>query len=220
MKSKTRDPKEVYERLTASRAQSFEEFYAIYVDSIVERERKTKPQIREIVKRSEYKVLLAKRGKTVLGFSILFAPKAESFCLLEYMAVASAFRNQGIGARVFRHSMKMVRDEHQNTPVLLEVDSDRENSPDRLTRRRRLDFYRRLGCAQVARLHYLMPLPGEGSPPEMDLLIYSFDPLPGVSKVQVELWLKAIYQEVYGCAAEDPRIDLMLRRLTDPVRFV
>ena len=107
------------------------------------------------------------------GFSILFVPAAGGFALLEYMAVAPDQRNHGLGAELFRQTVEQaVTPDDRKLPVLLEVDSDREASSDRALRTRRERFYRRLGCLRIAGLRYLMPLGGEGAPPEMDLLVY------------------------------------------------
>jgi hypothetical protein len=86
---------------------------------------------------------------------------------------------------------------------------------------RRKTFYRRLGCRQLEGLGYILPLPGEGDPPLMDLLIYR-DPAPDVIATDaVRRWLEAIYAEVYDRNSDDPRVDSMLSSLqasTIPVR--
>ena len=115
-----------------------------------------------------------------------------------------------------------VTPEGRPLPVLLEVDSDREDSSDRALRTRRERFYRRLGCLRLAGLRYLMPLAGEGAPPEMDLLVYPAEPLgrPARSEVprsEVKRWLETIYRDVYHCPPDDPRLAQMVAGLPDPV---
>jgi hypothetical protein len=102
-------------------------------------------------------------------------------------------------------------------PVLLEIDSDREASSDRAMRTRRERFYRRLGCLRIAGLHYLMPLAGEGSPPEMDLLVYSTEQLGRLGWSELRRWLATIYRDVYRCSPDDPRLAQMVAELPDPV---
>ena len=103
--------------------------------------------------------------------------------------------------------------------MLLEVDSDREPSPDQALRRRRQGFYRRLNCQRIDGLCYILPLPGEGAPPEMDLMVYFPDAVPTVARVRLKRWLEVIYHEVYGCAEDDPRISEMLRPVKNPAGF-
>jgi len=210
-----------FDPLKAGSGPEFEEFYSIYAESISARERKSKAWISEMADRSEYKVLLLKDNAHVIGFSVLFLPPTESFGLLEYMAVADAYRNGGLGSELFRRSVQVASQARPWQPgsLLMEVDSDREKCTDQTLRTRRQQFYRRLGCMIISELHYIMPLAGEGPPPEMDLLIYPSGNLRQVPKSELEGWLKTIYQSVYHCSPDDPRIRQMLMGLPDPVQL-
>lgn len=214
------DQQPEFEQLTSCSDPDFESFYRIYADSIAQRERKPKTRICEMAGRSDYKIFVLKRNGRVIGFSILFLPSSETFSLLEYMAVTGEYRNAGLGSQLFRQSMERAfTDEEQPRPVLLEVDSDREQSADRELRFRRKQFYRRLGCLSVSSLHYILPLAGEGPVPQMDLMIYPAGKIEQVSKSTLERWLKVIYQSVYNCLPEDPRIKEMLLSVADPLRL-
>src|SRR5437762_12513792 len=108
-----------------------------------------------MVRTPEYRVWVIQDAGHVTGFSILFLPPAERFALLEYMAVAAERRNHGLGSELFKQTVVGAV-----TPILLEVDSDREACADRQIRTRRQQFYRRLGCVRISGLHYILPLPG------------------------------------------------------------
>lgn len=207
------------ERLTSCDGPAFRELYQIYAGSIAAREQKPETWICAMIRAPEYRFWISQREGHVTGFSILFLPNSEPFALLEYMAVAPERRNHGLGSEVFTHSVtQAVRPDGRPLPVLLEVDSDREASSDRQIRTRRQHFYRRLGCLRVAGLHYILPLAGEGEPPEMDLMVYAPERRP-LSKADLERWLKTIYRDVYHTAPDDPRIARMLRGVSDPVRL-
>lgn len=216
----TNETQYTYELLVSNTDPSFDEFYNIYEESIPLRERKLKAQISAMTTRSDYKILLLKRNDVVLGFSILFTPTQELFCLLEYMAVHSAHRNLGLGRELFLRTFKDYFSNNGTVHGLLEVDSDREQSADQEIRRRRQHFYRRLGCLRIDGLSYALPLQGEGSPPQMDLMVYLQDRLPLISKPQLERWLKAIYNKVYDCSPDDPRIAQMMEGIGDPVKLI
>ncbi len=211
------------EQLASSEGETFRQLYAIYAASIAAREQKRESWIADMIDAADYRVWVAKAGGLVRGFSILFVPTAGGFALLEYMAVAPDQRNHGLGAELFRQTMKQaVTPEARPLPVVLEVDSDREDASDRALRTRRERFYRRLGCLRLGGLRYLMPLPGEGSPPEMDLLVYPGEPAgglarSGVPRSEIQRWLETIYREVYHCPPDDPRLTQMLSGLPDPV---
>ena len=211
------------EQLASSEGETFRQLYAIYAGSIAAREQKRESWIAAMIGDPAYRVWVAKAGGLVRGFSILFVPAAGGFALLEYMAVAPAERNHGLGAELFRQTVEQaVTTDDRKLPVLLEVDSDREASSDRALRTRRERFYRRLGCLRIAGLRYLMPLVGEGAPPEMDLLVYRAEPPGGparseVPRSEVKRWLETIYRDVYHCAPDDPRLAQMVSALPDPV---
>jgi GNAT superfamily N-acetyltransferase len=207
------------EQLESRDGETFRELYAIYAASIVAREQKPEGWIAAMVGAPEYRVWVAKVGGFVRGFSIVFQSATESFALLEYMAVASELRNQGLGRELFVRSVAFAATpQGRKLPVLLEIDSDREASSDRAMRTRREQFYRRLGCLRIAGLRYLMPLPGEGSSPEMDLMVYAAQPLSDLGKGELKRWLESIYRDVYHCSPADPRIGQMLADLPDPLR--
>ncbi|HEY2901555.1 MAG TPA: GNAT family N-acetyltransferase [Polyangia bacterium] len=204
------------EQLESSAGEAFRQLYAIYAASIATREQKRKGWIAAMVGAPEYRVWVAKVGGRVQGFSILFVPAAGRFALLEYMAVAPDRRNQGLGGELFRRTMEhAVTPEGRKLPVLMEIDSDREASSDRAIRTRREHFYRRLGCLRIAGLRYLMPLAGDGAPPEMDLLIYSVEPLDRVGRSELRRWLETVYRDVYHCSPDDPRLAQMVADLPD-----
>jgi GNAT superfamily N-acetyltransferase len=211
------------EQLESSEGETFKELYAIYAASIAAREQKRESWIAAMIDAPEYHVWVAKAGGLVRGFSILFVPAAGGFALLEYMAVAPDERNHGLGAELFRRTVeRAVTPGEGSLPVLLEVDSDREASSDRALRARRERFYRRLGCLRIAGLRYLMPLGGEGSPPEMDLLVYTAEPLGPLARSELprselQRWLQTIYRDVYHCSPDDPRLAKMVADLPDPV---
>ncbi len=201
------------EQLKSCDGPTFRELYEIYAASIAAREQKPEEWICAMVRAPEYRVWVIQDAGHVTGFSILFLPPTERFALLEYMAVAPERRNHGLGSELFKQTVV------RSLPVLLEVDSDREACADQQIRTRRQQFYRRLGCLRIAGLRYILPLPGLGPPPEMDVMVYSGVPLRQLPKTDLERWLRTIYRDVYRCSPVDPRIVQMLRGVPDPVRL-
>ena len=210
----------LYKQVQPLDGPSFEELFRIYVESMSLREQKPRSEIAAMAMRPDYKCLLAYKEGIVIGFSILFMPSQEPFALLEYMAIGEPYRNSGVGTELFRHSMDVVRSTRGDITVLLEVDSDREASTDLIMRQRRQLFYRKLGCVHVEGLWYLLPLPGQGKPPEMDLFAYLLDRSRVIHKSELEHWLRVVYQEVYRISPHDPRILEMTKYIEDPVRLI
>lgn len=209
-----------YDTIQSADGNVFEDFYRIYADSMTLREQKTRAEIARMTARQDYHFILVKRHWIVIGFTIMFVPIQESFALLEYMAIDRAHRNTGAGADLFRHSLRVIRSNRSDIPVLLEVDSERETSGDRAVIRRRQMFYRRLGCVRIDGLSYLLPLPGTGAPPAMDLMLHLDEKSRVIHKAELEHWLTVLYQTVYGVSPQDTRIREMTRPLEDPVKLV
>jgi len=206
------------EPLESVHGEPFQQLYSIYAASITPREQKPEAWIRAMVASPDYRVYLTKAAGRVLGFSILFLRPIEGFSLLEYMAVAPEQRSKGLGSTLFQQTVELSVAPHgAKLPVLLEIDSDREASSDQAMRTRRERFYRRLGCAKIAGLRYLMPLQGLGPAPEMDLMTYWAESPGRVSRDALKRWLQTIYRDVYHCSPDDPRIGQMLEPLPDPV---
>jgi predicted N-acetyltransferase YhbS len=177
---------------------------AIYEASIAPRERKSAAAVRAMAGSPRHRVATAAEDGEVVGFSLLYL--GEGVALLEYMAVAEARRGRGVGGALYRDAREAVA----GRPLLIEIDSPREPAADQALRRRREAFYRRLGARRLEGLRYRLPLPGEGEPPEMDLLVDGADV---VTRAEVADWLRQIYSGVYGCAPEDPRLPAMLASL-------
>ncbi len=208
---------DTYKLFESTDATMFEQLYHIYERSIPPRERKSRAQISAAVTRPEYQTLVVKRDGVIIGFSLLFAPTEELFGLLEYMAVHPEFRNAGVGGELFRRTIHMARAVRGSIPILLEVESDRQVSPDHAIRRRRQQFYSRLGCRRIDGLSYLLPLPGDGPAPQMDLLVCLPANFSAIHKPLLVHWLKVVYQKVYNCSPNDDRIVRMTEALADPV---
>lgn len=206
--------------LTTAADARFDALYAIYCDSISVREQKSKAELSAMVSRPGYRFLLFEQNNAVIAFSISFVAADENFCLLEYMAVDARYRGRGVGSKLFGETIGSVYTKHAAMPIVVEIDSYRQSSPEHEVGRRRQNFYRRLGCRRIAGCAYILPLPGEGPPPDMDLFIHVPEPQPTIRRARLQRWLQKMYRDVYGCSADDPRISMMLRGVPDPIELV
>lgn len=210
---------EEYEILPVDDVDGFREFYEIYVEALPARERKSEQQMKRLLSRPDYFLLVCRSGGRVIGFSVVFQSESAGFCLLEYMAVSKECRNAGSGSRLFDYSREWADRRVSGAPLLLEVDSERENSADRPLRLRRKRFYRRLGCFQIDGLHYLLPLRGTGPVPEMDLMVHFRQTPTPLAKARLQVWLETLFVEVYDRERSDPNIATMMSQVGDPVEL-
>lgn len=209
---------DVYSTLAATDAAAFEELFELYRSSMPAAERKSRASLHASLGRNDYRAVLLRRAERLIGYSILFVPENDNFCLLEYMAVREGLRGGGIGAALFRHSVDVARAGRPDIAVLLEVDSYREASADRAMRVRRQAFYHRLGCLRVEGLDYVLPLETQGVP-LMDLMILPPADGPVIRRATLERWLRSVYVTVYNQSPADPRIAQMVGMVSDPLQL-
>ncbi len=181
------------------------EITSLYREAFPGNERKPTAFLQQAAARPDYEVIHARSGSEFVGLAVLYRSLAHEVALLEYMAVSPAARGRGYGKELY--SMIAARVEE---PLLLEVETVLPGEAGDALRRRRKEFYRRLGCLTVEGLAYLMPKVSDASPPPMDLMIEGFRG-NAVPMTMLRTWLEDIYTGVYGRSASDPGIDRMLR---------
>lgn len=201
--------------LSEPHGREFEALLQLYEDAILARERKSREQLRAMIASPDYRVIVTRRSADLIGFAILLVGRTMG--LLEYMAVDRRQRDGGVGSALYRHCRDI--ELPPTLPLLVEIDSDREASADRDLRARRKQFYLRLGCKQIIGLDYILPLPGSGQPPLMDLLIDGDMPADSVPRAMVAEWLREIYLLAYGCSSDDLRLRTMIKSLPEEVQL-
>jgi hypothetical protein len=150
-----------------------------------------------------HQVVAAGCSASVAGFFILYV--GHEIALLEYLATDERLRGRNLGSALYRAAKAAARD----LPMLVEAESDRELSADRDLRARRIGFYRRLGCRRIEVFNFILPLPGLGEPPQLDILVDGMDG-SSIDAGLLARWLTEIYVGVYGCAPDDPRLREMI----------
>jgi GNAT superfamily N-acetyltransferase len=166
--------------------------FAIYEASIPARERRTRAAVTELARRGRYRIHGAWRDGALVAAAVIFDCAGAEISLLDYLFSREDMRGSGLGGALFG----AVAADLGERRLLVEVDSDREAAADQAIRRRRKDFYRRLGCRQLVGLPYILPLPGEGDPPLMDLLVLG-EVRNTVPTVEVRHWLLTMIGEAY-----------------------
>lgn len=206
-----------FESLKSNTSKHFESFFKIYQQSIEPREQKSREQIEKLVLRADYTVTLLMKDDVVLGFSMVFLSAPCKIGLLEYMAVVENHRSQGLGGLLLKNTFSKLKEAGDFRFGVIEVDSPESKVVD--LKHRRIEFYRRHGCSLIDELDYILPLPGIGAPPKMNLMIYPLDANDVISRKMLGRWLKEIYQNVYSCSPEDERIYLMINEISDPIQL-
>ena len=190
----------------------FEAVADLYRTAFPASERKPVAFLAAAIRRNDYALYAAMTQAAPIGLAITYRGQGGDFILLEYMAIAPCERGKGLGGQVFRALAEQCM-----PPMLLEVESERPDMPGAEERRRRLDFYRRLGCRRIAGLDYRMPrLGGAAPPPPMVLMLHG---ARAPSATRLRRWLIEIYRNVYDRPAEDSRLVKMLGQINAEVQL-
>jgi GNAT superfamily N-acetyltransferase len=191
-----------FAHVTQAESSDMEGLLALYEVSIPARERKPFAAIRQMAASPHHRVEVACEAQRVVGFSLLAC--SPRLGLLEYMAVDPRRRGAGLGASLYGRAKAATL----GRPMLIEVEADVGIPPDLDVRRRRIEFYRRLGCRRLVGFDYLLPLAGEGPPPAMVLLVdkQGDEVLPASL---VDAWLNDIFCLGYQLPHDDPVLQSM-----------
>jgi ribosomal protein S18 acetylase RimI-like enzyme len=205
-------------KITTATDPAFQELLRIYMEAHPASERKSAELLSRMLERPNYLFLVAIEKGVVIGFSITLCFSGCDACLLEYMAVDANRRNHGVGQFLFTEVTK--RPELSGRFLLMEVDSDKKPTEDSVDRRRRKNFYRRLGCKEIEGLNYLMPQISVVTPPDMAILAFNKSMPASIELPMLRQWLQCCYVEVYGQGPNDPRIEHMLEKLPQNPRLI
>lgn len=116
---------------------------------LVEGERATPEEVRELVMRSDSLILLSRRAGQIVA-AVHLEKISDSEAYLGMLAVAPTRQREGLGKMMLRAAENYLRDAWQCTEVSITVISQRTEL---------IDFYRRRGYVPLANIK---PYPGDG----------------------------------------------------------
>jgi GNAT superfamily N-acetyltransferase len=110
---------------------------------------------------NRYHLFAAVEDGTIIGISLLYVFDHLRMALLDFVAVIPNFQQRGIGRNLF----EFINDEFNNLipdniGILLEVPKENVSHLDEnLRRKKRIQFYSRLGVKVLNGVNYLLPMP-------------------------------------------------------------
>lgn len=206
-----------FKTLEAGDAAELAALLAIYREAIDPSEQKKPDEIAAMLGDPRYALITSHSGGRMSGFAMCFFPDAADFWLLEYMAVDASLRGQRLGEALFLESYRYGLARDPARAMVLEVDEPGRAVNPKNDTEARFRFYGRLGCRRLQGLEYILPMQTAGTPPPMLLLSYTLPPLASIPRARARAWLTTLYVDVYGMAADDPRIERMVSSLGDTI---
>jgi GNAT superfamily N-acetyltransferase len=154
---------------------------------------------------NRYHLYAAVEDRSIIGISLLYIFEYLKLALLDYMAVMPNFQRRGIGRKLFEFTnQKLNRFIPDNIGMLLEVPKENVPDPDEcLRRKRRIQFYFRLGVKVLKGVNYLLPIKIDGDVEEMYLMIKLSKNITWISKKSIADFINSVYTDVYDYRKSD-----------------
>ena len=154
---------------------------------------------------SRYHLFVAIKDNSMIGISLLYIFEHLKMALLDYMAVIPNFQRLGVGGKLFEFTNNELN--HllpDNIGMLLEVPKENVSDPyERLRRKRRIQFYSRLGVKVLKGVNYLLPIQVDGNVEEMYLMIKLSKNITRISKKIIVYFIDSVYTDVYDYRKAD-----------------
>lgn len=171
---------------------------AIYEDAFPARQRQPFDElIAEQSREPTALAFVALEDEVPLGFSFLSRLASVRHLFLTYFAVQAGHRGTGVGRAFWSGTREVLRREGETEPIVLEVEDPTEpgvSDSEVLARRRRIDFWRRVGAQVILEHGYEVPnLDGTGTE-QMCLMRFAENPLASSELLPLVL---ALYREGY-----------------------
>jgi GNAT superfamily N-acetyltransferase len=189
----------------------FEELRSIYVSTFpLENAKQLDTYINHIHdmlrNNNRYHLYAAIEERSMIGISLLYIFDNLKMALLDYMAVTRNFQRRGIGRKLFEFTNnEFNRCIPDNIGMLLEVPKENVFDPDELLRRkRRIQFYSRLGVKVLKSVNYLLPIQVDrDTAEEMHLMIKLSKDITRISKMSIINFINSVYTDVYDYRRTD-----------------
>jgi ribosomal protein S18 acetylase RimI-like enzyme len=154
---------------------------------------------------NRYHLYAAVEDNSMIGISLLYIFEHLKMALLDYMAIIPNFQRRGIGRMLFEFTNnELNRLIPDNMGLLLEVPKENVSDPDeKLRRKRRIQFYSRLGVRVLKSVNYLLPIQIDGDAEEMYLMIKLSKNITWISKKSIANFIDSVYTEVYDYRKSD-----------------
>lgn len=160
------------------------------------------------IEKAEQELYLVSKNKNVVGIAFLYNLN-EDYLLLDYLAIDSNFKSQGLGSLLFNFVKTLASDRCQT--LIIEVDE-----PIDIISTDRVRFYKQNGALMVLNiLYFLPPLAGKVPTRQNIMLIPKDENQDNVSKKEIINLINQLYNKVYSLSQKDKLYSSTLGSLSD-----
>lgn len=135
--------------------------YPSYADEFPESERKSVAQLLVLMRKGDYKLVIAEDVYMThlnrLGFAMIYRPKNEPFIWLDYLVMEKIFQGKGYGSVFFDYLLQCF----ENVDGMY-IEVEIPDGVD-INQIRRINYYEKLGAVKLP-LDYYLPTPTDKMP--------------------------------------------------------
>jgi hypothetical protein len=187
-------------------------FWQLYDSSFPSGEREPRSVIVDSVRNGVGLPLRARTGNRTIGLATAHLLREPPVLFLVYLAVASTLRSQHIGTTLFEKMWATGNDRYSEWGLIpkgivweVEIPERASSQRDFAERRRRIDFFMRLGARVLPRPYVQPPVDGIASVP-MRLMFWPATDGSAPDGSQVSALIRAIYFEKYHATNGIPHL--------------
>jgi GNAT superfamily N-acetyltransferase len=203
--------------VTDTTSTQFKAAMEIYCLSFPENERQPVDKIEERVNAGLSDMIVGEKDGKVAFMALLYPLRGTNFILLDYIATAPDYRNQGIGAEFLNNIINSNKADGKY--LILEVDDPRFGD-NKDNRQRRVRFYQRLGAKILKDVKYLLPPFLSDVPTGMILMMLPAPKEMIINGALVINLIRQIYRELYGRAQDDELLRSIIEGVPEEVELV
>ncbi|MGQ0771246.1 MAG: GNAT family N-acetyltransferase [Nitrososphaerota archaeon] len=149
---------------------------------------------------SNYNLYVAKIDNKIIGISLFYIFKKLKIGFLDFMAVSPTEQNEGIGTKMFQLTVNVISKEIINPigVVFLVIKESNSNSRETKIRKKRIQFYMRLGALVFENVtFYLVPIKPSDKPNEAYVMVFPLTKVDYFERKVARKFIDAIYKKVY-----------------------
>jgi GNAT superfamily N-acetyltransferase len=197
----------------------FKEAMRIYTESFPPNERQPINIIGKRLNQNLYKIFVGLLGKRAVFMALLYPLKNTDFILFDYMATDKNFRNKGIGSKFLKYLLGVLKKYTPDKYLILEVE-DPKYGNNKEQRKRRVNFYKRLGAKEMKNVSYILPPLSGNIPTEMILMVFPEYKEQKVDGDMVKKLITKIYKELYNRDEDDSLLNSFIHEMNNSIELI